>query len=168
MQKAVPVFWSRWIKFLGFFLIIYGLAMVFVPQAMNQTLVGPLLYGNNEALRSGFVLMGEPEATFLEAMSGLLGTVTVGWAIQIAWIAHKPFRRGDTWAWNALAVSVSAWAVLEFYFKLISGISGLGLFAHFGLLIAFEIPLMMTYRHFHPKSATSERLEDSHEMGTAS
>lgn len=164
MQKSVPVFWSRWIKFLSFFLIVYGLAMVFVPEAMNRTLVGPLLYGNNEVLRSGFVSVGEPEATFLNVLSGLLGTVTIGWAIQMAWIAHSPFRSGERWAWNALAVSVSVWAALEFYYKLIEGINGVGLFAHFGLLIAFAVPLLATYRYFHPTIMTDQP-EDTHEMG---
>lgn len=148
--------------------MIYGLAMVFAPQIMNRVLVGPLLYNDNEVLRSAFISVGEPEATFLDTLSGLLGTVTIGWSIQIAWIAHKPFRNGETWAWNVQAVSISVWATLEFYFKLTDGISGLGLFAHFVLLIAFEIPLLATYRHFHPISVTAARQEDTHEMGSPS
>ncbi len=168
MQKSVPVFWSRWIKFLSFFLIVYGLAMVLVPEVVNRSLVGPLLYGNNEVLRSEFVSVGEPEATFLNALSGLLGTVTIGWAIQLAWMAHQPFRRGERWAWNALAMSVGVWAALEFYFKLTDGISGVGLFAHFGLLIAFAIPLVATYRSFHPVNGMASEQEATHEMGIAS
>lgn len=119
---------------------------------MNQTLVGPLLYGNNQVLRTSFLTLREPEVIFVNVMSGLLGTVTIGWAIQMAWIAHQPFRRGETWAWNAIAVSLFLWAVLEFYFKWVDGISGGGLFAHFGLLFAFAIPLVATYRHFHPEN----------------
>jgi hypothetical protein len=168
MQKSVPVFWSRWIKFLSFFLIVYGLAMVFVPQMMNRTLVGPLLYGNNEVLRSEFVSVGEPEAAFLNVLSGLLGTVTIGWAIQMAWIAHKPFLNSERWAWNSLAMSVCVWAALEFYFKLTDGITGPGLFAHFGLLIAFAIPLLATYRYFHPMALNDTEQEATHEMGGVS
>jgi hypothetical protein len=149
MQKSTPVFWSRWIKFLSFFLIVYGLAMVFVPQMMRDP-VAAILFDNHESFRSAFVSTGEPQSTFLNVLSGLLGTVTTGWAIQMAWIAHKPFRSGETWAWNALAMSVSVWAALEFYYKLIEGINGVGLFAHFGLLIAFAVPLLATYRYFHP------------------
>jgi hypothetical protein len=148
MQKSIPVFWSRWIKFLSFFLIAYGLAMVFAPQMM-RTPVAAILFDNQESFRSAFLSTGEPQSTFLNVLSGLLGTVTTGWAIQMAWIAHKPFRSGETWAWNALATSVSVWAALEFYYKLIEGINGIGLFAHFGLLIAFAVPLLATYRYFH-------------------
>jgi Mn2+/Fe2+ NRAMP family transporter len=101
-------------------------------------------------------------------LSGLLGTVTIGWAIQMAWMAHKPFRRGETWAWNALAMSVSIWAALEFYYKLVEGINGVGLFAHFGLLIAFAIPLLATYRHFHPTASTHSEEEATYEMGSIS
>ena len=152
MQKSVPIFWSRWILFLSIFLIIYGLAMVFVPKTMNHTFVGPLLFGNNEYLLIKFVSIDEPEATFHNILSGLLGTVTIGWAIQMAWIAYQPFREGETWAWNSLTMSVCAWAVFEFYFKLTDGISGVGLFAHFGLLVAFAIPLLVTYRNFHQRA----------------
>jgi hypothetical protein len=151
MPKPVPILWSNWIKFLSFFLIVYGLAMVFVPNVMRIP-VATILYGNNESFRSAFVSTGEPISTFLNVLSGLLGTVTTGWAIQMAWIAHKPFRNGESWAWNALSTSVSIWAILEFYYKLIEGINGIGLFAHFGLLIAFAIPLLATYRNFHPSS----------------
>lgn len=156
MQKSIIVFWSRWIQSLSGFLGIYGLAMVFAPEFMNRTLVSTLLYGNNDLLRSAFVSAGEPNATFLKVLSGLLGTVTVGWAIQMGWIAYKPFRNGERWAWNGLAISVLTWALLEFYFKFTNGITGVGLIAHFGLLIAFAIPLTATYRHFHSKNVIAE------------
>jgi hypothetical protein len=153
MPKSVPILWSRWIKFLSFFLIAYGLAMVFIPQLM-RTPVASILFDNHESFRTAFISTDEPQSTFLNVLSGLLGTVTTGWAIQMAWLAHKPFRSGETWAWNALAMSVSVWAALEFYYKLIEGINGIGLFAHFGLWIAFAIPLLATYRHFHPVVST--------------
>jgi hypothetical protein len=156
MPISVPLRWSRWIKFLSFFLIAYGLAMVFIPQLMRTPVAAILFdnFDNNETFRNAFVSAGEPQSTFLNVLSGLLGTVTTGWAIQMAWVAHKPFRSGETWAWNALAMSVSVWAALEFYYKFIEGINGIGLFAHFGLWIAFAIPLLATYRHFHPVVST--------------
>lgn len=150
MQKTPLTFWSRWMMFLAFFLLVYGLAMVFVPEMMNQTFVAPLLFGNNDPLQSTFFSMGASGKTILNILSGLLGTVTLGWAVQIAWIAHIPFRNGEWWAWYALATSLCAWAVFEFYFKLMDGITGPGLVAHFGLLMAFAIPLLATFRHFHP------------------
>jgi hypothetical protein len=154
MPKPLSPFWPRWVIGLSVFLILYGLAMMFLPQTMNRTFVGPLLYGNNERLQSAFVSLREPETTFLNVMSGLLGTVTIGWAIQMAWIAHIPFRNGERWAWIALAMSVSVWAILEFLFKLLDGISSVGLVAHFGLLVAFAIPLAATYRDFYPTALT--------------
>ena len=156
MQKSMSVFWSRWIQALSSFLVFYGLAMVVVPEFMYRTLVSTLLYGNNDVLRSMFVSAGEPNATFLKVLSGLLGTVTAGWAIQMGWIAYRPFRNGERWAWNALAISIFVWALLEFFFKFTNGITGVGLIAHFGLLIAFAIPLSATYHHFHSKNIIAE------------
>jgi hypothetical protein len=167
MPKRVPILWSRWILFLSFFLIAYGLGMVFAPQVM-RTPVASILFDHHESLRSAFVSTDEPQSTFLNVLSGLLGTVTTGWAIQMAWIAYKPFRSGESWAWNTLAMSVSVWAALEFYYKLIEGINGIGLFAHFGLWIAFAIPLLATYHHFHFRAAKHLEKETSHEMGSIS
>lgn len=166
MHRFTAVFWLRWIKFLSVFLIAYGLAMVFAPQLM-RTPVSVILFDNNESFRSAFISADEPGSTFLNVLSGLLGTVTTGWAIQIAWIAHRPFRNLETWAWNALATSISAWAALEFYYKLIEGINGVGLFAHFGLWIAFAIPLAITYGAFHPKIVTVKQ-GVVHELGNCS
>lgn len=148
MPRLTLRFWSRWIKVLSLFLIAYGLAMVFAPQMM-RTPVGGILFDNNEALHSAFVSAGEPLSTFLNLLSGLLGTVTTGWAIQMAWIAHKPFQQGETWAWNALTASMTVWSALEFAYKFVEGINGVGLVAHFGLLAAFAVPLLATYRPFH-------------------
>jgi hypothetical protein len=75
--------------------------------------------------------------------------VTGGWFVQTIWIARIPFRKGEKWAWYALATGVLTWAVLEFLTKLTNGITGLGLFAHFGLVIMFGIPLLATYRRTH-------------------
>ncbi|MCI0396415.1 MAG: hypothetical protein L0322_15970 [Chloroflexi bacterium] len=151
MPKTTPLLWSRWLLFLSLLLIFYGLAMVFAPPLMNSALVGPLLY-HSEHLQSAFARLVEPELLFLNVMNGLLGAVTIGYAILTGWIAFEPFRRGERWAWNALVVNVLAWATLEGYVKLANGL-GLRSFAHVGLLIAFAIPLAMTYRHFHPPAS---------------
>ena len=149
MRILTLVFWSRWLQALSGFLVIYGLTMVFIPEVMNRTLVGSLLYSNEETLLAEFIAAAGQKSSFLNVLSGLLGTVSIGWAIQMAWIAGIPFRNSERWAWNGLATSVGVWAVLEFYFKLTDGITGIGLFAHFGLLLAFAIPLLATYRAFH-------------------
>ncbi len=165
MHHRSLVFWSQWIKFLNFFLIIYGLAMVFTPSLMNQTFVVPLLYSDNPLVQTSFTSMTITEQHLLATLSGLLGTVTVGWAIQMMWTAHVPFRHAEPWAWNALTLSLCSWALLEFYFKWVGGISGMGLFAHFGLLIAYGIPLFATFTGFHSKSTRVITGEDAHEAG---
>ncbi len=143
MQRFEPAFWSRWIMFLSFFLIIYGLMTVFATSQLNNILVIPLLF------RDGFMPITEPELKLLNVLNGLTGALTVSWSIQIAWLAHKPFRNGEKWAWNAIAASTVVWAALEFYVKLTNGVNGIGLVAHFCLLLAFAIPLAITYRDFH-------------------
>jgi len=150
MPRTAPVFWSHWLLVLSLFLILYGLAMVFASQIMNSAFVGPLLY-HGEVLRSAFARLVEPELMFLNVLNGLLGTVTIGYAILIGWMAVEPFRKGERWAWNAILVSVLVWATLEGYVKLTNGL-GFESLAHIGLVIVVAIPLAMTYRRFHPSA----------------
>jgi hypothetical protein len=138
---------SLWIQFLCLVLIAYGVAMVFAPQMMNSTLVGPLLY-HSESLQAAFTQVGGTDPIFFNVLNGLIGAVTIGYAISIGWIAREPFRRGESWAWNAIAASITTWAIFESYVKLASGL-GVWSQAHFGLLVAIGIPLLVTYRHFH-------------------
>jgi hypothetical protein len=148
MHQPVPVFWSKWMVVLSLLLIIYGLAMVVAPQMMNSTLVGPLLY-HAETLHNTFKKLSEQEQFFLSIMNGLLGTVVIGYAVLLGWIANTPFRKGERWAWNAIAVSISAWATLEALFKWVNGL-GIWSMAHLGLVVAFGIPLLASYRYFYP------------------
>jgi hypothetical protein len=147
MDKTAPLFWSRWFIFLSLFLILYGLAMALAPQPMNDTLVAPLLY-HSEPYRTAFASLDEPAQTFLNVINGLLGAVTIPFAILIGWIAYQPFPKGERWAWNALAMSMVAWAAVEAYVKFAHGL-GIRSMAHVGLLLAFAIPLALTYRHFY-------------------
>ncbi len=43
----------------------------------------------------------------------VLGSTMVGWGITIAAVAHVPLRRGERWAWWALAAAVVAWSAFD-------------------------------------------------------
>jgi hypothetical protein len=146
MRRPVPVIWSLWIDLLSVLLLIYGLAMVATPELMNTTLVGPLLF-NNESFRGAFAALVGTDLLFVNVVNGLLGAVTVGYAILIAWVAFVPFRRGERWAWIAIATSITAWAILEAYVKFAGGL-GIAAQAHLGFLVVFWIPLLATARVF--------------------
>jgi len=148
MIRPIPVLWSRWIEFLSLLLIVYALAMVFVPEMMSRTLVGPLLFYHDEVLRSAFTRLTDPDLIFVNVLNGLIGSVTMGWAIVFSAIASGPFRKGETWSWNALTAGVTAWAIVEAYVKLTHGL-GVWSLAHISLLVAYGVPLLATYRHFH-------------------
>jgi hypothetical protein len=145
---------SRWIQFLCLVLIAYGVAMVFAPQMMNSMLVGSLLF-HSESLQTAFERVSGTDPVFFNVLNGLIGAVTIGYAISIGWIAREPFRRGESWAWNAIAASITAWAIFESYVKLASGL-GVWSQAHFSLLAAIGIPLLVTYRRFHRRQADIE------------
>src|SRR5437762_14259361 len=106
MPKAVPVLWSRWIEFLCLILIFYGLAMVFARQFMSSALEVPLLY-HTETLRSAFTKLAEPDVTFVNILNGLLGAVTIGYAILIGWMVYGPLRNGCGLLLSGTAMSLT-------------------------------------------------------------
>jgi len=78
---------------------------------------------------------------------GVLGAVMFGWMILAALVVNGPFRGGEPWAWNALAVSLGAWFVVDTAHSLLSGFwQNAVLNAAFALLLA--PPLIATRRHF--------------------
>lgn len=44
---------------------------------------------------------------------GVLGGVLIGWMVLVLAVVTGPLRRGDGWAWRAVAWSVAAWFVTD-------------------------------------------------------
>ncbi|HRF96276.1 MAG TPA: hypothetical protein PLZ51_13815, partial [Aggregatilineales bacterium] len=75
-----------------------------------------------------------------------------GWMVLIGAVALIPFRRGEKWAWLAMAATLAVWFVFDSGSSIIYGMS-INVIINTVSLISFAIPLAMTYRTFFGVSA---------------
>lgn len=85
---------------------------------------------------------------YITFINGVVGAVMVGWSVALLLIVVGPFRRGERWAWQAVAVSLLAWFVPGTLFSAWSGVMRNVVFNCL-FIIVFAIPLIATYRRFH-------------------
>ncbi len=147
MNKSVPSLWWKWLLALSIIGIIFGLVMALAPGVFHSTL-GQITY-NSFFEGDAYTELTEPELANQDWLLSLLGSVMVGWLIAVGFIAYYPFRQGEQWAWTAVTVGIVVWFVLDTGSSLANGVVFNAVF-NLGFLVGFGLPLLATYRHFHP------------------
>lgn len=144
--REIPKRWWRWLLVAGGLLMLDALSVMLFPHA-HARLFYTAMYGRGafdtlpEQAQQGF-------AALVIAMAGLEGAA----ATCVAFIAARPFRRGEQWAWWAVALGTVAWVVAGLAItgimlegeKLALVLAGS---VYYGLLL--WPPVIFSYRHFH-------------------
>lgn len=147
-NTKISPFWTNWL--LAFSVIGVFLAIDVVVIPIIRETIGSFWYelffgaGTYQAL-------GETEVLFQQFLFGVMGAVMAGWMLLLAVIVHIPFRRGEKWAWYAIDASVLLWFIGDCTISLVVGFHA-NLWINIALLVAVMLPLLMTYRQFHPRS----------------
>lgn len=118
--------------------VVYGLALVAAPLLMGAAVFDVLGFGPDAA----GVPEGEPRQ-WLKMVFGVVGSVLVGWAATMLILAAGPLRNGDSWAWYAIAVSVTLWFMLDTGMSIVYGWWQHGLF-NVPFYAAIMVPMAMT------------------------
>ncbi len=147
MIEKTPVLWQRWLLAACGLSAIFGLSLIVAPGLFHSTL-GSLTY-NSFFEGDAFASLSAAEVAHQDFMFSLLGTLMVAWMVNIGALVAIPFRRGERWAWNAIGAGVLTWFLLDGGVSLAYGLVW-NAFFNLGFLIAFGIPLLASYRTFHP------------------
>jgi len=83
----------------------------------------------------------------------VLGAVIASWGILIVFIAWFPFRSREKWAWNAIAVALISWFVVDTACSFYYNVTANAVFNLFTFTL-FALPLIFTWKHFYGKAAT--------------
>ena len=137
-------FWDRWLLAVSLLLTLFGLALAFLNQtplfdALFNNRINPVFWPSTEVTQE--------IATFQQWAYGVLGATVAGWGIVVAFVARYPFLKRERWAWNALAVGITLWFIIDtslsLYFKAVFN-------AAFNTLVFFLvwIPLLFTRKEF--------------------
>ncbi len=112
---------------------LYGLVMVVVPRDVSDRLFGPLGFGLD---RVGSV--AAEELDFVAFVFRVLGAVIVGWMVALVGVVSGPLRRRESWAWWAVAGSMTVWFALDTAMSV-----AVGEYEHAAFNAAFLVPVML-------------------------
>jgi hypothetical protein len=143
-QTRPSAFWTQWLVAVTLGVMAFGLALVLAPRIAQQGF-SLLVYGDAQRIAAF-----DPQAVqYIGLVHAVLGAVMVGWGLSMLLVVRSLFARGAKEGWHIVAVSVAAWFVPDTTFSLWSGFwqnAALNLV----FIILFAIPLVATYRDFHP------------------
>ena len=104
------IFWQRWLLISTYFVILFGLVMVFLnsTELYNRVIndqYNPVFWGNNTISKNAEL--------FQQWVYGAWGATIIGWGIIVAFIAQYPFKRKEKWSWMGLTIMLSVWYLLD-------------------------------------------------------
>lgn len=137
-------FWYQWLFVVGLLLVVFGVALAL----FNQTPIFDFLFNNQ--IDPVFWVDGQalPEMSrFQQWVYGVLGATIAGWGICVAFLARNPFQNKEFWAWNAIALGITVWFVIDTALSLCFQVV-FNLAFNTVLFIVFWLPLAFTRGYF--------------------
>ena len=135
-------FWQRWLLAASALVLVFGLLLLVAPAA-GLALFGVVAYQSTTALTQ----LDANVQTYLRLSHAVIGTVMIGWSVTLLVLVAGPFRRGERYAWWAVAGSMAAWFVPDTLYSLTSGFVGNAVL-NVGFALLFAVPLAATFRDF--------------------
>jgi hypothetical protein len=142
VTNGVSAFWCNWLIVVAAAVSLFSALLLLAPP-LGQQVFDAIYFFTLEPQPPA----AERERAYLRFTNGVLGAVMIGWMTLIAIVANDPFRRGEPWAWTAIAASVGAWYVIDTAFSLAHGIVGNALL-NTVIFVGFALPLAATRRSF--------------------
>lgn len=138
---AVSPFWCNWLVAVATAIGLFSVIFLAAPPT-GQRLFDAVYYLSLEG-----PALDEGAARYVQFANGVLGAMMIGWMTLTAIVANGPFRRGEAWAWTAIAASIGIWYVVDTTFSTAHGITG-NVILNTIVAVAFGLPLAMTRRSF--------------------
>lgn len=142
-RNRVPKLWIGWLTVAFGLTALTAVSYVFLPGAMLASTMQSLM-GSADALESG----GELQR-FVHWLSGVSSAVSLAWMGTALFIVWGPYRRGERWAWWALAAPIFIWFIVDSGRSIATGLS-LNALLNVGWLLMYTVPLVATFRRFSP------------------
>lgn len=137
-------FWYRWLLVISGVIVVFGTFMALFNQS-------PMFEFFNQQIDPVFWDAAPPNAyaQFQGWVYGVLGSTMAGWGLMLYFIVQHPFQQREKWAWNAIAVSLGFWFLLDTAISLYFGVN---FNAMFNALLVFLVlpPLIATRKSLIP------------------
>lgn len=142
MTSTPLKFWSVWLQAAAGMLMLLSAVLLLAPS------LGLAIFSTVYFLQPEFpVATPAAVAAYIRFMHGVLGAVMLGWMVAVLALARGPFVQGQRSAWNTIALSASAWFLIDTSYSLWHGVWGN---AALNLTTAalFAVPLIRSRKHF--------------------
>lgn len=143
MSDSRFLLWRNWLLAVCAIVIVFGLVIALLSRS-------PLFAIFNDLVNGVFWGGTAPDANtgrFILWAYGMLGATMAGWGVTLAFIVFYPFTRKEPWAWNAIAIGLALWFVVDTFMTVYTG-------AYFNagvnvlLIVLAGIPLLMSRKAF--------------------
>jgi hypothetical protein len=135
-------FWHKWLLTVCFIVIVFGLIMALLSWTPLFNVFNGLV---NDVFWQGDKPIGLEQYRLW--VYGMLGATMIGWGITLAYIVLNPFVKQEKWSWNAIAVGLTVWFIMDtslsVYTKAYFNV-GINIL----LIVLAGIPLLMTRKSF--------------------
>lgn len=135
-------FWSRMIQAAAAVILALSCVLLLAPET------GAFFF-NLVYYQQRVEPVAAPETTrgYIYFVNGIIGAVMTGWMTGIILVARGPFEAGQKWAWDAIAVPLGVWFVIDCAFTIAHGVWG-NLVLNIGTALLFAIPLTAARKRF--------------------
>jgi hypothetical protein len=135
--------WQKWLVVLGCIVTTFGTFMALANagplfELFNQQ-IDPVFW-NGQALP-------DQALAFRTWVYGAWGGTVAGWGIFMIFLASRPFKGKESWAWWCLVVGLGWWYILDSGLSWYAGVTFNVIFNSI-LLIAAAVPLISTAPSF--------------------
>lgn len=133
-------FWRKWLIGAAGFVVVFSLDFLILPKQMTG-FYSWVFFGD---AASQFSATADNYIIFLY---GLIGSIMLGWMINVIFMLIGPFRRKELFAWRSIILSIIVWFCADSAASLFYGF-GANAAMNVGFLAIFLIPLLATRNDF--------------------
>lgn len=135
--------WTIWLETVFLALAVFGICLAILGP---ETLLGDFFRLYTRAM------WDEPEIP-AEAVPlsrwvfGVLGATIASWAVAMAFVVAKAFRKRELWGWWCIVLSIAVWFLLDTILSFAAGVWPNAIF-NAGVLLLVAPPIIFTKKHF--------------------
>lgn len=107
-DTPIPTRWATWMTVWVEATLAFGVAMV-VWRGISGDLYNWVLWGSTRTPAE----FSAEAVDYQRLLFAVLGAVIIGWMLLLLAVVRGPFRRGEAWAWSAVAGSVAGWYLID-------------------------------------------------------
>jgi hypothetical protein len=135
--------WHKWLLAVCLVVIAFGLFIALLSWTplfgiFNGLVDGVFWYGSTPDDATG---------QFILWAYGMLGATMAGWGIALAYMVKYPFARKEKWSWNAIALGLAVWFVVDTFMSVYTK-AYFNVGVNVMLIVLAGIPILMSRKSF--------------------